>query len=351
MFEVSAGFEMRRQALRVSLGGLCGWMLSNPLANAAQAGHVRNHADSANPQLHWRERALQGLGTHLHLRAAHTSPAQLEKGLDAAVAAIRHVEAQFSLFDPHSAVSQLNREGVLLRPHPDFVKLLQLAKQVSAKSQGSFDVTVQPLWEVWQQAKLQGRLPSADTLRQALSRVGWRGLDISAERIAFKKPGMGVTLNGIAQGFASDLARAALQTQGIEHALIDAGEWSSLGQSPEATPWRIGVQSPRAASLLATLHADGRAIATSSDAFYRFAANDRHHHVFNPRTGFSPTALASVTVLAPHCALADALTKVMFMGSARDALQLARQWQVDVLTVDKQGRLQMSAGLRPLIAA
>ncbi len=351
MFEVSAGFELRRQFLRVSLGGLCAGVLSNPFAQTAQVAGAPASAGAGNTHLYWRERAAQGLGTHLHLRAAHTSPERLEAGLDAAIAAIRHVEQQFSLFDPHSALSQLNRDGVLRQPHPDFVRLLQLAKQVAAKSRGSFDMTVQPLWLVWQHAKLNGRLPSAAELRQARALVGWQGLDVSPERIRFKKPGMGITMNGIAQGFASDLAKAALQTHGIEHALIDAGEWNSLGQSPQATPWRIGVQSPRSSSLLATLNTDGRAIATSSDAFYRFSASDRHHHILNPHTGFSPIALASVTVLAPNCALADALTKVLFMASAREALQLARQWQVDIVAVDKQGRMQMSAGLRQLIAA
>ena len=335
----------RRQCLRVTLGVAAGLGWSNSGVAASDG------ARSNLPLLLWRERALQGLGTHLHLRAAHVSAPRADAALDAAIAAIRHVEQQFSLFDPHSALCQLNRHGVLRQPHPDFVRLLTLAKQVSAKSQGGFDVTVQPLWQVWQNAKLQGRLPSAGELRQARARVGWQGLDIRPELIRFKKPGMGITMNGIAQGFASDLAKAALQNHGIEHALIDTGEWNSLGQSPQAAPWRIGVQSPRAASLLATLNADGRAIATTSDAFYRFGVGDRHHHVLDPRTGFSPTELASVTVLAHTCALADALTKVMFMGSAREALQLARQWQVDVVTVDKQGRLQMSAGLQALISA
>ena len=65
----------------------------------------------------------------------------------------------------------------------------------------------------------------------------------------------------------------------------------------------------------------------------------------DPRRGDSPTQLAAVAVLAPSGALADALTKPMFMGRADDALALARRWGVDVLTVDRQGRLRASAGV------
>ena len=96
---------------------------------------------------------------------------------------------------------------------------------------------------------------------------------------------------------------------------------------------------------------DGRAVATSSDAHYRFGKDDAHHHIFNPATGYSPRALASVTVLAPSCALADALTKVMFMGNASQAMQLAKQWKVDVLAVEKTGQWRASAGLVALMKA
>ena len=304
------------------------------------------HGDAATPDLKWRERALLGFGTSLWLRAAHASAGRVEAALDAAVAVIRHVERQMSLFDPDSAVCRLNREGVLHHPHPDLVQVLQLAQQVSARSKGAFDVTVQPLWLAWQGAQRAGRLPTAHELGVARARVGWRGLEVSPERIRLLRPGMALTLNGIAQGFASDLARTALRAHGIEHALIDTGEWSALGSGPDATPWTLGVANPRSAdALIAKLVTDGRAIATSSDAHCSFSADHLHHHIFDPHTGYSPRGLASVTVAAPTCAMADALTKVMFMAGPARAFEAARQWQVDVLVVDKAGRWRASPGL------
>lgn len=362
-------FGSRRQCLRLALGA--GVSLAS---NAALLGSAL-----AASGLVWRERRLQGLGTALSLRAAHAEAGRADAALDAAVTAIRHVERQFSLFDPDSALSRLNRDGVLHNPHPDFVRLLTLARQVSSRSQGRFDVTVQPLWLAWQHAKTQGRLPSKDALKQARARVGWQALGISPDLIQFQKPGMAATLNGIAQGFAGDLASAALRAHGVAHALLDTGEWSLWGQSPDAGPWRLGVANPRSPGhangsgkapvpLIATLNlgvkngqpnsqhavnrgAEGqRALATSSDAHYRFGEGDRHHHIFDPKTGHSPTALASVTVLASTCTMADALTKVLFMGSLEDALKMAQHWQADVLAVDKSGRWVASPGLREAIA-
>jgi thiamine biosynthesis lipoprotein len=320
----------RRTLLQASLGlGMLG-------AQRAQAN-----------ELQWRERPLLGLGTTLSLRVAHRDAAVAQRALDDAVATIHHVEAQMSLFDPHSALSRLNRDGVLADPHPDLLKILQLAQDVSARSEGTFDVTVQPLWQAFERAQRDARLPSGGQVLQARARVGWQALEISPRRIRFLRPGMGVTLNGIAQGYAADLVRDQLQARGIEHALINTGEWAALGQPDAHHGWTLGIANPRdERRLIASLLMDGRSLATSADNQTIFSSDLRNHHIFDPRTGYSPPELASVTVAASRCALADALTKVMFVAGMQRALALARQWQVDVLLVDKAGRWQASAGLK-----
>ncbi len=340
MFDLALGIAAptRRDCLRVSMG-LCSAL-------------VVPGASAKAPALQWRERVMVGLGTTLSLRAGHRDGARAGAALDAAVAAIRHVEQQMSLFIPDSALCRLNREGVLHHPHPDLVQVLRLAQQVSQKSRGAFDVTVQPLWDVWQQAKQAGRLPSAADVQSAVARVGWQHLQVMQQRISFAQPRMAATLNGIAQGFAGDLAQAALRSMGIEHALIDTGEWSALGISPQQSPWTLGVADPRhPQALIAKMAMVGGAMATSSDAHYRFGSDDKHHHIFNPQTGYSPSELASVTVLASSCALADALTKVMFMASSARALELAKLWKVDVLVVDKAGKWQATDALRTRLLA
>ena len=329
----------RRSFLSSTLGagaaGLAasGWLL---------AGDARG-ADT----LQWRDRTLLGFGTVLSLRVGHADSRQAERALDAAVDTIRHVEAQMSLFKNDSALSRLNREGVLLRPHPDLVKILQLAQSVSARSQGAFDVTVQPLWTAFEQAASRQALPSPAAVAAARAAVGWQHLAVSAEAIRLGRPGMGVSLNGIAQGFAADLVRDRLQAHGIKHALVNAGEWTALGQPDTERPWLLGLQDPRdAQALMARLVLDGRSIAVSADNECSFSADRRHHHIFDPRTGYSPAELSCVAVAAPSCALADALTKVMFAAGCEGALGLAREWNVDVLVVDKQGKWQATPGLQ-----
>lgn len=325
----------RRNFLRYSLGagaGPAGWL-----------GAVAGAADA----LQWRDRTLLGFGTVLTLRVAHADSRQAERALDAAVQTLRHVEAQMSLFKSDSALSRLNREGVLLRPHPDLVKVLQLAQRVSARSQGAFDVTVQPLWTAFEEAAGRQALPSPEAVTAARAAVGWQHLSVSSDAIRLGRPGMGVTLNGIAQGFSADLVRTRLQALGVKHALVNAGEWTALGHPGHDRPWLLGLQDPRdAQALMARLALDGRGVAVSADNECSFSPDRRHHHIFNPRTGYSPAELSCVAVAAPSCALADALTKVMFVAGRDGALRLAREWKVDVLVVDKQGNWQATPGLK-----
>ncbi|MDB5939473.1 MAG: ApbE family lipoprotein [Polaromonas sp.] len=333
----------RRNFLRSGLGaGAAGLAASGWFGAGAAANAVRGAG-----ALQWRDRTLLGFGTVLTLRVAHADDRQAERALDAAVDTIRHVEDQMSLFRTDSALSRLNREGVLLRPHPDLVKVLQLAQGVSARSQGAFDVTVQPLWTAFEQAAGRKALPSPEAVTAARAAVGWQHLSVSGDAIRLARPGMGVTLNGIAQGFAADLVRTRLQALGVNHALVNAGEWTALGRPDTERPWLLGLQDPRdAQALIARLALDGRSIAVSADNECSFSADRVHHHIFDPRTGYSPAELACVAVAAPSCALADALTKVMFAAGSERALRLAREWKVDVLVVDKQGKWQATAGLK-----
>lgn len=331
----------RRQFLSFAVGA---WA-----ASALPGARAAAEPGAAAP-LQWRERVLLGFGTTLWLRAAHADAARADTALSAAVAVIRRIEAQMSLFDPQSALSRLNRDGVLHDPPAELMAVLRLARNVASHSDGAFDVTVQPLLAAWQHAHRAGRAASAAELERAQALVGWRDVELCACQVRLRKPGMALMLNGIAQGYAADLAKAALQRHGVHHALLDTGEWTALGQAPRAQPWTLGIANPRSdaatPTLLARLHADGRAIATSSDAHTTFSADRRDHHIIDPRSARSPRELASVTVAARSCALADALTKVAFMGGWSGALPLARRWGVDILVVDKSGRWCASPGLK-----
>jgi len=347
----------RRQWMKLGLGLGLGVALNPAMAGA----------------LVWRQRAMIGFGTTLWLRAGHTHVAQLDAALDAAMKALRDVETEMSLFNPDSAVSRLNATGVLHQPSAHLRSVLGLSAHVSRRSAGTFDVSMQPLWKVWADAQADQRLPAQRAVMHAQKHVNWQAVEVSPDAVRLNLKGMGVSLNGIAQGYAADLVKAVLQAHGIAHAQIDAGETTLLGQAPGGKPWTLAVEGvalnhksmqvqPHRSGSSEQLHPakkeallnqpvvqmDGRAIATSSDAHTAFSADHQHHHILNPHTGYSPTHWASVSVLAPSCVLADALTKVFFMQSPQQLHATAKAWGVDVLAQRKSGEWVATAGVKQL---
>jgi FAD:protein FMN transferase len=293
--------------------------------------------------LHWQDVTFTGLGTVMSIRAAHARADELNRALRRARQVIEYVEDDMSLFRPGSALSRLNKTGELHRPSDQLLQILQISQRVSAQSGGAFDVTVQPLWQLYAQAQKKGRLPSAQQVQDAQRLVGWQQLHVSAAKIKLMQPGMGVSLNGIAQGYAADLVRASLLRDGVEHALINTGEWSAIGMSDGQRPWTLAVGDPRHTDQwLTRVVMNGLCLATSADDQCAFSEDRRHHHIFNPHTGYSPSDISSVTVAAATCALADALTKVLFVGGFDRSLALAKTWGVSALVVKKNGQWQTS---------
>jgi thiamine biosynthesis lipoprotein ApbE len=117
-------------------------------------------------------------------------------------------------------------------------------------------------------------LPTPAQVAAARQRVDWRALQLSPARVALQRPGMAVTLNGLAQGYAADLALQALHKHGITQALLDTGEFTTLGDKADGQPWRLGIRHPRQADTpVARLRMDGRALATSGDYETFFSAD------------------------------------------------------------------------------
>jgi thiamine biosynthesis lipoprotein len=332
----------RRKAILCSLGaiaattgagavGLAG-RRSRPLAADANTGPVT--------------RTSWALGSNVSMTLVGLPPVAARRALDAAFAELELVEQVLSLYRPESQICRLNRAGVIDEPHPYLVEVLHLARNTAERTGGALDITVQPLWELYATAQKRGRLPGADEVAIARGKVNWRRVEISSRQIRLRGTGTAITLNGIAQGFAADRARAALASHGVEHALLNTGEVGILGTKQQGQPWTVGIQHPRAADAYVALAAlDGRSLATSGDYETTFTADFRTNHIFDPRTGQSPQELASATIVAPTAVQADALSTAAMVLGRGATLELAARWPaVDALLVAKDGRTWRTAG-------
>lgn len=246
------------------------------------------------------------LGATVTLRLQHPQAPRLAA---LAMAEIRRLEGIFSLYQPDSALVRLNRDGQLAAPPFELLDCLTLAGAVHRASGGRFDPTVQPLWRAEAEALARG-IPLAQTERQALrARVGWQGVTLSPGAITLR-PGMALTLNGIAQGYVADRVAALLAGHGLTRALIDTGELLALSEGD----WPV--QLPQGELTL-----QGRALATSAPLGMTFGGDGRTSHLIDPATGQPALARwGTVTVSAPLAALADAVSTAGCLMETEDAL-------------------------------
>lgn len=282
--------------------------------------------------------ATLAFGTTITVSLIHTDRREAEAAIADALEQATEVDRLMSIYSPASEVFRLNRDGVLENPHPHLLQVLRHAREFSELTRGAFDITVQPLWQAFRSAADAAALPSSEQRLRAKSRLGWQRVVLEPDRVRLHKAAA-ITLNGLAQGYAADLAMAALRARGIANALLDTGEFSAHGGNAARRPWTLGVLDPRDAdALAAVVQVDGRCVATSGDYASTFTPDFVHHHIFDPATGNSPQELASVTVLAPNAMLADGLsTAFMVMGARKSHALAARLPGVDVMTINKRG--------------
>ena len=274
----------------------------------------------------------QMLGTFLHLSAQ----ASQEAGViySRAMEIDAEAKASMSIFDERSLLSRINRgETDSIDKHIKFN--LELASRITAISGGSYDVTVKPLVEAYGFAGKQRQATvNVDSL---LEFVGFEKIRIEGDRVVKSDSRVQIDFNSIAKGYTVDLLAEELEKMTIENYIVDiGGEVRCKGVNSKGGAWRIGIETPFDGNNTAGEHIQqvislsDCALATSGNyrRFYLDESGRKVSHTIDPRTGQSVVSdLLSVTVIAPTCAEADAMSTMFMTMSKEQALSVARELQ------------------------
>jgi len=311
----------RRRFISISAGLLAGGVVS-PSALLASPNVVR-----------WRGVAM---GADAELILAHPDQDEARRAIRSVENEIRRLEKIFSLFDPASALSQLNKVGIINLPPLDLIRCLDDAAQISDVTGGAFDFTVQPLWDLY--ARHFAKYPGDDIgpdkmdINSALERIDYKSVEIDPRRIQFMKLGMKITLNGIAQGYLTDRVAELLKSKGFDNILVDLGEIRGLGKPGHGRDWQVGIKAADGSTdLIKKVSLKNKAIATSGGYGTRFNKSGTFNHLFNPQTGHSPSEWSSISVIADNATRADALSTAFYSLPESFIDQLARQLNVSVV--------------------
>lgn len=228
--------------------------------------------------------------------------------------------------------------------------LIRRSLELSRQTGGAFDITVQPLMELWGFRSGELHIPNDSELSEALSVCGSDKLSLDGTTLSHGE-GVRVDLGGIAKGYAADRLREVLSGYEITSAIVSlGGNILCVGSSPDGKPWRVAIASPSGDGNLGVLSVSNCAVVTSGGYQRYFYGEDgtRYHHILNPADGKpARSGAASVTIVSADGALADGLSTALFvMGLEASAdFWRAHSDEFGFVYVNEDGRVYVTEGL------
>lgn len=221
-----------------------------------------------------------------------------------------------------------------------------LALEVHSLTEGAFDVTVGPLVDLWgfgptRRAEVT---PSKAEITDLLQVVGSDKLEVRLHPPALRKKvlGLRVDLSAIAKGHGVDRLAELLDELQVEAYFVEiGGEIRTRGKRLDGRAWQVGIERPMEGerAVQAIIALSDRSLATSGDYRNFFEQEGRRvNHFIDPRTGYPVTSqVASVSVIADNCALADALATGLMAAGYAEGLRLAERNEWAVMLIARTG--------------
>ena len=258
-----------------------------------------------------------------------------------AISEVRRIEVAFSRYRADSIVSRINAAAGgadVVGVDDETASLLNFAAQLHAMSDGLFDITSGVLRRVWDFKAM--RLPDEAALQRVLPLIGWSQVEWTGQTIRLPRAGMEIDFGGFGKEYAADRAMSVLHATGQRHGYVNlGGDIRVLGPRADGSAWRFGIQHPRDdEATIASVELREGALATSGDYDRYFEqAGRRYCHILDPHTGWPVTHWASVSVTAPACVAAGALTTIGMLKGA-SALEFLADQAATGLVVDTSMR-------------
>ena len=242
-----------------------------------------------------------------------------------------------------------------IRTTPEIAALIVESQRLAAQSGDLFNPAIGKLVGLWNFHRDQpgGPVPDAREIERWVSaHPRMRDLNVQGDEVTSANPAVQLDFGGYAKGYALDRAAEILRAEGIRNALVNVGGNAMALGRHGVRPWRVALEAPRGAGMLATLDLnDGEAVGTSGD-YRRYYEIDgkRYSHIIDPRTGYPVAGVESVTVLVSGGeaagALSDAASKPIFIEGRNGWKEAAARMGVSrALLVDSDGMVHVTPQL------
>jgi FAD:protein FMN transferase len=307
---------------------------------------------------HESEVSGEAQGTTYHIKLVMDGKStSLEEIRGQVSATLDGIDSKLSNYRNDSEISLINQQESTdwLTVSQEIADLLVIAHIVYEKSDGCYDLTVKPLFDLWGFSRHENRIPTQDEINALLPHIGMSLLEVDAvnQRIRKKDLKLKIDLSSIAQGYSVGRVANRLEVLGIKNYMVEiGGEMMVKGRKSNGDNWRIGIETPT--PFIRKLHKvidvkkqDGIAIMTAGTYRNFFEENGQaYSHILNPKTG-RPVIhhLHSVTVMHDDPAWADAWDTALLCMGEQEAARIAETEKLKVLLIydeDKKLKEHMS---------
>ena len=265
-------------------------------------------------------------------------------------------EEKFNIFSTKSEINQLNLKKKA-EVSPELYEVLDISKQVSATTDGEFDVTVGPMLK---HSGFYAEMPESirSMIPDRYERGDWKNVTLISPDHVFLDGGVWVDASGIAKGYIVDKMAAFLAEKKVKFFLVNAGGDIYCGKKKEDGKWLIGLRGPASKSALLVLALSEKAVATSGDyenCTIDVKTSEELSHIVNPAVPcVMKKNFSSMTVIASTCAVADALATAMMAMGKEKAIALANTIDgvevISVTSLDGKCEVNYSAGAEKYVA-
>ncbi|MFV0538136.1 MAG: FAD:protein FMN transferase [Dysgonomonas sp.] len=261
-------------------------------------------------------------------------------------------EKSLSVYDPSSIISRINRnEDIEVDDYFEFV--FNIAKEISLHTEGSFDISAEPLFRVWGFSSEEKNIPDKEKVDELKKYIGMDKIRLENKRIIKDHPNTVLNVNAIAKGYSADIVALFLDKNNCKNYLIEiGGEIRVKGYNPQGESWTIGIDRPIEGNFLPgenglqlILQITNKGIATSGNNRQFYIENGQKiTHTINPATGYpAKHNLISTTVIANDALTADAYATAFMVGG----MEKAEEWieensELDAIFIcDEQGEYKV----------
>lgn len=214
-------------------------------------------------------------------------------------------------------------------------------------SNGIFDISIGPLVTLWNVGE-SSEPPKDEDIDKLLPLIEYKNIDVDSDgSVSLLNPNMKLDLGGIAKGYAADVVKNYLVSEGVTSAIINlGGNINLIGKKIDNSDWNIGIQHPREerGKYVGILSINDTSLVSSGDYERYFIADGvRYHHILNSETGYPVRGeFIGSSIVYPKSIDSDALSTITFSSSIEEIISLKEKIPFSGIFVTEDKRIYIS---------